>query len=340
MSLAEAASMAPSPAVALLYQTALASPVQSMAVIQAAAHPLLSSLRQQPVFDVQQSFQPEIKALQSMGLPAATLTGPYDAVLFNPCKDKVQSLGYMAQAFTLLNDGGTLRMACENQYGAKSYAAALQQLAGQSVGFSKSKCRYFEAKKNQKLDVTLQRVWLQAAQPQRVSSHGLWAQAGLFSWKQVDVGSALLLQHLPILHGKCLDLCAGYGLLSAFILANSDDIQCLHVLEAEGLALDCARKNLAAFPQVEYHHADASRDALPEHLDWLVCNPPFHRGQSRDIALGQVIVERGCAALKQGGEIWLVANRQLPYEMILHANLREVEQIAASDGFKVIRGKK
>ena len=316
-----------------------------VAFINATAHSLLPELAQQTNTCVlNQTFKPYILELNALGLPVSDVQGKFDLVLLIPSKDKKQSLGWMALAFEHLSDYGKLMVACENQYGAKSYESALKKLAGQVAASSKCKCRLFSAKKNATLNIELQQQWLDASQPSRVESHGLWAQAGLFSWKAADIGSQLLLQYLPVFQGKGMDLCCGYGLLATHVLKASPSITHLHLVEAESLALDCAKKNVAdavaGDAVVSFHHLDAANENLPRHLNFVVCNPPFHTGQSRDVELGQTIVNKACGALTHGGEVYLVANRQLPYEHILKAHLREVECLAVGDGFKVIRGKK
>lgn len=312
-----------------------------IAFINAFAHPLLLELKQHVgQLCLVQTFKPDMNDLISAGLVVTPFQGEFDVVLLIPGKDKVQSLGWMASAFDYLRDAGKLIVACENQYGAKSYESALKKLAGVAASNSKSKCRLFSTQKTEKLDVKRQQTWLDEAKPKRLLSHGLWAQAGLFSWKAADVGSQLLIKHLPSLEGEGMDLCCGYGLLSAHILNTSKNIKQLHMVEAEALALACAKKNVSSCAHVSFYHADASCESLPEHLNWIVCNPPFHTGQSRDVELGKTIVTRACESLTYNGQLFMVANRQLPYEKILKTHLREVEVIAVGQGFKVIKGKK
>ncbi len=332
-----------SPALVLLLEAAIKASPQRVAFIHATAHPLLLELMQQAEACVFcQTFKPYILELEALGLSIADIRGLFDLVILLPSKDKKQSLGWMAEAMNHLSGGGRLMVACENRHGAKSYESALKKLAGQIQSKSKAKCRWFSAQKTSALNTALQQQWLNDAKPQVMKSHGLWAQPGLFSWKKADAGSAMLLKHLPPLSGKVMDLCCGYGLLAAHMLKASSSITHLHLVEAERLALDCAKKNVAEYDAVDvcFHHLNAASENLPRHLDFVVCNPPFHTGQSRDVELGQTIVSKACGALTHGGELYLVANRQLPYESVLKAHLREVELLAAGDGFKVIRGKK
>jgi len=334
-----------SPALDLLLKAALNAAPKSVAFINATAHPLLLELTQQvDDYALSQTFKPYILELNALGLPVSDMQGQFDLVLLIPSKDKKQSLGWMAQAFEHLSEHGKLMVACENQYGAKSYESALKKLAGHAGSSSKSKCRLFSAKKTATLNASLQQQWLDESKPNIIESHGLWAQAGLFSWKTADIGSQLLLKHLPVFQGKGMDLCCGYGLLATHVLKTSPSITNMHLVEADSLALDCAQKNVAEVMTsdavVNFHHLDAANESLPKHLNFVVCNPPFHTGQNRDVELGQTIVNKACGALTHGGELYLVANRQLPYEHILKEYLREVECVAAGGGFKVLRGKK
>jgi len=245
----------------------------------------------------------------------------------------------MAQAMQQLKPNGRIIIACANQYGAKSYQQALSSLAGTVSVSSKSKCRIFSAYKTKDYDDVLAQTWIQAGQIQQVEALGLFSQAGLFSWNRADLGSQLLLAQLPKLSGQGMDLCCGYGLLSVHLLQHSTDIACLHLIDAEHQALLCAKKNTQAWgKQCHYACLDASQDTLPTELDWLVCNPPFHIGQTREVTLGQKIIARGCQSLKRDGEIWMVANRQLPYEKVLEQHLRQYNTVEEAQGFKIIHG--
>ena len=48
-------------------------------------------------------------------------------------------------------------------------------------------------------------------------------------------------------------------------------------------------------------------------------NPPFHSGQNTDISLGRAFLRAAADSLRTGGRLFMVANRQLPYEAELDA---------------------
>jgi len=233
-------------------------------------------------------------------------------------------------------------MACANNHGAKSYESSLKTLAGGVSSSSKSKCRIFSARKSVSLNSELADQWIEDAKPRSVDSHGLIAQPGLFSWEKPDIGSQLLLKHLPdAITGTGMDLCCGYGLLSAHLLVNNPDIKSLYMIEADRLALHCAEANTENWKaKVEPHWLDAATEPLPLKLDWIVCNPPFHTGQTRDVDLGQTIIANACKSLKRGCKLYMVANRKLPYEAVLDRMLMGHQTVTQADGFKVIEATK
>ena len=59
------------------------------------------------------------------------------------------------------------------------------------------------------------------------------------------------------------------------------------------------------------------------------------RGEPRP-DIGRAFIAAAADALRDGGELWLVANRQLPYEQALAGGFPQVREVAAGGGFKVI----
>lgn len=332
-------------AIELLYRVAIDKSAARLLIINAHAHELLFKLSDNATqLDLFQHFKPEYAALNRAALHVSAelsdVDSLYDLILILPSKNKQQTQGWMARAMQQLDEHGQILMSCGNKHGAKAYKSALQSLAGHVISRSKSKCRIFSAKKTPSLDYLLQKQWLDSAKPALIPSHGLMAQPGLFSWGHADVGSQLLIEHLPEhFSGRGMDLCCGYGLLAEHILRTSPDIDQIHLVEADRLALECAIQNTSTWQQkVQTAWLDATSDPLPDKLDWIVCNPPFHTGQQLDIDLGKVIVQRACQSLKRGGVLYVVANRKLAYEGLMKSELQQIHTITEANGFKIIKG--
>jgi len=117
---------------------------------------------------------------------------------------------------------------------------------------------------------------------------------------------------------KCLG--AGWGFLSHEIASRFSSVERLDLFEADTRALDCAKQNLATFPEVaRFHWHDVAAGLGEVGYDAIVMNPPFHTGQNTDVGLGKAFIHAASNALKRGGRLFVVANRQLPYEAELTA---------------------
>jgi 16S rRNA (guanine1207-N2)-methyltransferase len=164
---------------------------------------------------------------------------------------------------------------------------------------------------------------------------GFITRPGVFSADGIDPGSALLAAHLPDdLAGKGADLGAGWGWLAAEVLRRPG-VKELHLVEAEAEAIACAKVNVQD-GRAQFHWADATQFHPGKALDFVVTNPPFHQGRAADPALGAAFLRSAAAMLQPGGQLWLVANRSLPYEEVLRGLFMNISTVALSGGFKVL----
>ncbi len=164
---------------------------------------------------------------------------------------------------------------------------------------------------------------------------GFTTMPGVFSADGIDPASRLLAGALPVKLGRRVaDLGAGWGYLSREILQR-ETVQSLHLVEADHTALACARQNVAD-ARAQFHWADGRSWKAPELLDAVVMNPPFHTGRAAEPSLGQAFIETAARLLSPSGQLWMVANRHLPYEVTLDAKFAVVEEVAGDNRFKVL----
>ena len=315
--------------------------------VNADAHTDLRTIGDAHRLCVQQAFRPDWLGLQRLGLqPLARLEEidagtAFDLALVLPGKQREQSLGMLAAAMLHLAPGGMLIAACANDMGGKSYEKRLDELAGSVAGSAKSHCRLFRAERTDGFDAALAEAWMREADARMVPAHGLIARPGNFSWDSPDAGSELLRRYLENrpLAGRGMDLCCGYGYLASRILSFHAGISELHLIDADRYALDCAIANTeGAHVAVHARWLDATSESLPSGLDWIVLNPPFHRGKDVDLALGQAIAATACRSLRPGGRLAMVANRPLPYERLCKGMLTTCDIAEQSGGFKILEG--
>jgi len=158
---------------------------------------------------------------------------------------------------------------------------------------------------------------------------------GLFSSDGIDPASALLAQALPSgLKGVAADFGAGWGYLSAQLLDRAPGLSAVHLIEADARALDCARANVTD-PRAQFHWADATAPLPRMLVDVVIMNPPFHSGREARPQLGAAFIRAAAAMLKPSGQLWLVANRHLPYETTLETAFRKHTELPGAPGFKL-----
>lgn len=164
---------------------------------------------------------------------------------------------------------------------------------------------------------------------------GFITRPGVFSADGPDPASVALLSVLPEKFGRAVaDFGAGWGFLSRTIAQAAPDS--LHLVEADLDALDCAKRNIDA-PFAQFHWDDATTWSSPELLDSIVMNPPFHTGRKADPGLGQAFIANAARNLKPSGQLWMVANRHLPYEDTLARNFGHIEDVGGDARFKIFR---
>jgi 16S rRNA (guanine1207-N2)-methyltransferase len=170
--------------------------------------------------------------------------------------------------------------------------------------------------------------------PQR-TPEGFVTRPGVFSADGADPGSVALAAALPPRLGpRVADLGAGWGFLAPAILGR-EGVTELHLIEADHVALSCARQNVTD-PRARFHWADATAFTPDVPFDTVVTNPPFHVSRAADPGLGRAFVVAAARMLSPRGELWLVANRHLPYEAALRAAFREVAEQGDTPAFKVV----
>ncbi|MCS3808354.1 class I SAM-dependent methyltransferase [Xanthomonas sp. 4461] len=301
----------------------------------------------------EQSFRPFAQALQGSGWSVREESEieadstRYALVLVLPPRQREEARALFARALALTAPGGRVVACQSNNEGARSGEADLRQLAGLAGSLTKHHCRtYWTAPLPADTDAALQARWAALDAPRKILDGRFVSRPGVFAWDRIDPASALLVEHLPAtLAGHGADLGAGFGYLSAELLARCPKVTALDLYEAEARALALARRNLQdiAHPaQVQYLWHDVTA-GLAAQYDFIVSNPPFHTPSRADRPdIGQRFIAVAAQALRPGGQLLLVANRHLPYEQVLNESFGQVRVAAERDGFKLIaavRGK-
>ncbi len=276
-----------------------------------------------------QGFFPDHAALTEAGYQVSVIPAPAPAALICLPRSKAEGLGLVAEAVRL----GARLVLVDGQKtdGVESVLKAVREKVSVVGTISKAHGKLFWFAPDG-ADFT---DW--ALEPHSVTDPALGmfrTMPGVFSVADVDAGSQLLAAYLPqALPARMADLGAGWGYLSAACLAR-DGVDQVHLVEAEAAALELARVNISD-PRAQFHWADVTSFALPESLDGVVMNPPFHTGRKPQPALGLAFIAAAARMLKGRGQLWMVANRHLPYEGALADLFGQHEILAETGAFRV-----
>lgn len=163
---------------------------------------------------------------------------------------------------------------------------------------------------------------------------------GVFAGARLDMGTALLLDHLAVEAGeRVLDVGCGAGTIGFAALrrgAGSVVMTDVNLLAMAAVRETIRRHGLAVARAVAgdvYAGLDTSSG---ERFDLIVSNPPFHQGKAVDYGMPQRLIQEAPSHLADGGRLAIVANAFLPYERLLAERFRVVKELANTRRFKVL----
>ncbi|HEY9233914.1 MULTISPECIES: class I SAM-dependent methyltransferase [Phenylobacterium] len=269
----------------------------------------------------------DIANLQDGGLDEVAILAPPGAI---------EARYVLAQGLRVLRPGGELIAAAPKDRGGLRLKKILQGFGCKVSETSRRHHRICVVERPAELTGLEQAI---AEGALRRLPSGLWSQPGVFSWDRLDPGSDLLLHNLPPLAGAGADLGCGIGWLARQVLSSPQVIS-LALIDIDRRAVECARRNVED-TRASFEWGDVrSAAAKLSDLDFVVMNPPFHDGGQEDRALGQAFIKAAAGALRNGGSLWLTANRHLPYEAILAEAFKNVRPVADQGGYKVYEARR
>lgn len=281
-----------------------------------------------------QGFRPAYLALRSQGIDVAPEPEgtEFDLALVLAGRHRGQNEGWIAQAWNLLKPNGMIVVAGTKDDGIDSLRKRVTSHAGIEGALSKYHGVVFWLRKDKSAAAPF------TTEAGTVVDGRFVTAPGMFSSGKIDPGSRLLAGHLPEnLKGEAADFCAGWGYLSVELLDRCPGITAVELFEADYASLEAAHRNLGdARAPTGFNWTDLAAEAVGRRFDVIVMNPPFHQGRAAEPDLGRKMIDAAAKALRPGGQLFVVANRGLPYEAEMKRTLREPREIVRDGTFKVL----
>jgi 16S rRNA (guanine1207-N2)-methyltransferase len=284
----------------------------------------------------------------AVGVPADA--AGYDIVAMIAPSQRDLARRWLLEAFSALKPGGQLYLAGANRAGIQPIIADTAALFG-SAGQIANRARQRVAMAWRPGNLPCVPDWAQAAGIAPASWYEfvvdcrgqqlqIASRPGIFAYRQLDAGTAMLLDVLDVPPGAAvLDVGCGYGIIG--VLAAKLGAGRVDLVDNSFAAVAAGRQTIT---RNRIAHARAlAGDVLStlagQRYDLILSNPPFHSGKQTSYAVTRALISQARAALNPGGRMLLVANRFLPYEQELQAHFAEVTQLAGDERYRVLQAR-
>lgn len=161
------------------------------------------------------------------------------------------------------------------------------------------------------------------------------ALPGVFSQNKLDVGTQVLLDHLPAaITGNVLDFGCGAGVIAAYISTLFPDCKAT-LVDVSALALQSAKATFALNQLEADFVASNSLSNVTDKYDFVISNPPFHQGVKTHYAATEQFLGKIKQHISPNGSITIVANSFLKYPPIMEKAIGVTKTITVTKGFAI-----
>jgi 16S rRNA (guanine1207-N2)-methyltransferase len=165
--------------------------------------------------------------------------------------------------------------------------------------------------------------------------------ANVFSRDSLDIGTRLLLKHIPSNsdYKDIIDLGCGNGVIG--LIAAEQNLQAMvHFVDESAMAVASARETFHGSGlknAVHFVQGDGLTGFKAGSADLILCNPPFHQGSVVGDEIAWRMFNQARKVLRNGGELRVIGNRHLNYHVKLKRLFGNVQQVAADRKFVVLQ---
>jgi len=273
----------------------------------------------------------------TLAQPAST-THSFDVVLLDAPRGRQWVQYLLDVAVHALRPGGMLLLAGPTRGGIKGFIEDASELVGP--------CQATRVKAGHRLAVAERTVGqvgnlsydLQVCEAMVHGQPVRFATGpGMFSRGELDAGTSALMETM-VIHpdDTVLDLGCGCGVVGA-VAARTARRVVLVDHSAAALAASRATLELNCVTNGEVLASDCAEAVCDRRFDVVATNPPFHQGLGVEFDVAQQFVRDAARVLvKEGGRLYLVANRFIRYERVMGNLFSQVKTAYEDKRFRVL----
>lgn len=177
----------------------------------------------------------------------------------------------------------------------------------------------------------------------RIDGLEVRAFGGAFAGASLDIGTRLLLAHLPeqlpggSADDPLIDLASGNGSVAAWLALRHPDAA-IYATDQSAAAVASTRATVVAngvADRVQVVRDDALGSRPSDSASFIALNPPFHSGAAVTDLIAPALFADAARVLRPGGALWCVWNSSLRYRGVLERVVGPTRQIARDAKFTV-----
>ena len=164
--------------------------------------------------------------------------------------------------------------------------------------------------------------------------------ANVFSRDRLDVGTRLLLDHLPDAKGRVVDVGCGSGIIALRMAAANPEVSLVLRDDSFHAVASAAATLTEAGVDADVEAGDGLDGIDDGSVDVVVSNPPFHDDHAVGDEVAWSIFTGARRVLRPGGELRIVGNRHLDYHVKLKRIFGNVETVGSNPKFVVLSARR
>lgn len=278
------------------------------------------------------------ETIEFTAIPTAQCYQNTDTLIYYWPKNKTEAQFQLAYLLNNLAKGTDVFIVGENRSGVKSAETLLTPFGSVQKIDTARRCSLYHFYAESRIAFDIDEWWYQYDLQIEQTTLAIQSLPGVFSQKNLDAGSDLLLNILEeqssLIKGRVLDIGCGSGVLSAFVAKLNPAIELISS-DVSSTALLSTERTLHANGINAQVIASDVFSHIEGRFDLILSNPPFHDGKETDYSAVDGLIKQSKSHLKLNGKLCIVANSFLPYHNLLVEQFKRVEVIAQTTKYKV-----